>query len=246
MPAILLDPQIWASFLTLTVLEIVLGIDNLIFISIVAGRLPAERQGQARTLGLSLALFMRLALLASISWLVGLTSPIFSVMEHAFSWRDLILAGGGVFLIYKGTKEIHEHIEGAGEEVAEAAARKASFASVIGQILILDVVFSLDSVITAVGMADNLWVMSSAVLVAVVIMLFASGPVARFVDAHPTVKMLALSFLLLIGMVLFADGCGFHVPKGFIYAAMGFSVGVEVLNMLARRKRRSPGPHAEK
>jgi predicted tellurium resistance membrane protein TerC len=238
----LLDPQIWASLLTLTVLEIVLGIDNLIFISIVAGRLPGHMQARARTVGLSLALIMRLALLASISWLVGLTAPVFSVLGHGVSWRDLILAGGGLFLLYKGTKEIHELVEGPEEgETSQDARRKVSFASVIGQIIMLDIVFSLDSVITAVGMADNLWVMSTAVLVAVVIMLFASGTVANFVNRHPSVKMLALSFLLLIGMVLVADGMGFHVPKGFIYAAMGFSVAVESLNLLARRKKQRKG-----
>ena len=237
----LLDPQIWASLVTLTILEIVLGIDNLIFISIVAGRLPAHQQARARSVGLSLALFMRLALLASISWLVGLTATIFSVGGHGFSWRDLILAGGGLFLLYKGTKEIHELVEGGeegGDVTDEAPKRKVSFASVIGQIIVLDIVFSLDSVITAVGMADNLWVMSTAVLVAVVIMLFASGTVANFVNRHPSVKMLALAFLLLIGMVLVADGMGFHVPKGFIYAAMGFSVAVESLNLMARKKRK--------
>ncbi len=234
----LLDPQIWASLLTLTVLEIVLGIDNLIFISIVAGRLPGHLQARARSVGLSLALIMRLALLASISWLVGLTAPVFSMLGHGVSWRDLILAGGGFFLLYKGTKEIHELVEGPEEgETSQDPRRKVSFASVIGQIIVLDIVFSLDSVITAVGMADNLWVMSTAVLVAVVIMLFASGTVANFVNRHPSVKMLALSFLLLIGMVLVADGMGFHVPKGFIYAAMGFSVAVESLNLMARRKK---------
>ncbi len=237
----LLDPQIWASLLTLTILEIVLGIDNLIFISIVAGRLPAHQQARARTVGLALALFMRLALLASISWLVGLTATVFSMGGHGFSWRDLILAGGGLFLLYKGTKEIHELVEGGegdGGVTDEAPKRKVSFASVIGQIIVLDIVFSLDSVITAVGMADNLWVMSTAVLVAVVIMLFASGTVANFVNRHPSVKMLALAFLLLIGMVLVADGMGFHVPKGFIYAAMGFSVAVASLNLMARKKRK--------
>ena len=236
----LLDPQIWASLLTLTGLDIVLGIDNLIFISIVAGRLPAHQQARARTVGLSLALFMRLALLASIAWLVGLTATVFSIGGHGFSWRDLILAGGGLFLLYKGTKEIHELVEGGdhGEATGEAPKRKVTFASVIGQIIVLDIVFSLDSVITAVGMADNLWVMSTAVLLAVAVMFFASGTVANFVNNHPSVKMLALAFLLLIGMVLVADGMGFHVPKGFIYAAMGFSVAAESLNLLARKKRK--------
>jgi predicted tellurium resistance membrane protein TerC len=237
----LADPNIWASFLTLTVLEIVLGIDNLIFSSIVAGRLPVHQQDKARKVGLSLALFMRLALLASISWIVSLTNPLFSVWGQSVSWRDIILIGGGLFLIYKGTKEIHELIEGGhddNEGLTEAPRKKVTFAGVIGQIIVLDIVFSLDSVITAVGMADNLWVMSSAVLVAVLIMLVASGPVANFVNRHPSVKMLALAFLLLIGMVLVADGLGYHVPKGFIYAAMGFSVVVESLNLVARRKRR--------
>jgi predicted tellurium resistance membrane protein TerC len=239
----LLDPNIWASFVTLTVLEIVLGIDNLIFISIVAGKLPIERQAQARTIGLALALITRLLLLASIAWLVGLTQPLFTVLGQSFSWRDLILIGGGIFLIYKGTGEIHEQIEGDahgedGDSEPGSPRRAASFGRTIFQIILLDIVFSLDSVITAVGMADNLWVMSSAVIVAVIIMLFASGPVANFVQAHPTVKMLALAFLLLIGMVLVADGFSFHVPKGFVYTAMGFSVAVEALNLLARRRRK--------
>jgi len=236
----LADPNIWASFITLAVLEIVLGIDNLIFISIVAGRLPAHQQDKARKIGLALALFMRLALLASISWIVSLTNPLFSIMGQSVSWRDIILIGGGLFLLYKGTKEIHELIEGGhGDEVsAEAPKKKVTFAGVIGQIIVLDIVFSLDSVITAVGMADNLWVMSSAVIAAVIVMLVAAAPVANFVNRHPSVKMLALAFLLLIGMVLVADGLGYHIPKGFIYAAMAFSVAVECLNLVAGRKRR--------
>jgi len=236
----LADPNIWASFITLAVLEIVLGIDNLIFISIVAGRLPPHQQDKARKIGLALALFMRLALLASISWIVSLTNPLFSIMGQSVSWRDIILIGGGLFLLYKGTKEIHELIEGGhGDEVsAEAPKKKVTFAGVIGQIIVLDIVFSLDSVITAVGMADNLWVMSSAVIAAVIVMLVAAAPVANFVNRHPSVKMLALAFLLLIGMVLVADGLGYHIPKGFIYAAMAFSVAVECLNLVAGRKRR--------
>lgn len=235
----LADPNIWASFITLTVLEIVLGIDNLIFISIVAGRLPVHQQDKARKVGLALALFMRLALLASISWIVSLTNPLFSIMGQSVSWRDIILIGGGLFLLYKGTKEIHELIEGGHGEDSESEAPKkqVTFAGVIGQIIVLDIVFSLDSVITAVGMADNLWVMSSAVLVAVLVMLVAAAPVSNFVNRHPSVKMLALAFLLLIGMVLVADGLGYHIPKGFIYAAMAFSVAVECLNLVARRKR---------
>jgi predicted tellurium resistance membrane protein TerC len=231
----LTDPNIWASFLTLTALEIVLGIDNLIFVAIATERLPPERRMLARRVGLSLALIMRLALLASIAWIIGLTAPLFEIVGQTFSWRDLILIGGGLFLIYKAVAEIHEQIEGGhGDHAPEPKA--ASFAQVIGSIIVLDIVFSLDSVITAVGMADNLWVMSSAVIVAVIIMLIAASPVAAFVNRHPTVKMLALSFLLLIGVVLVADGFGVHVPKGFVYAAIGFSILVEGLNMARRRK----------
>jgi predicted tellurium resistance membrane protein TerC len=231
------DPQIWASLLTLTALEIVLGIDNLVFIAILAGRLPAERQDRARQVGLALALITRLALLASIVWIIGLTQPLFEVLGHAVSWRDIILIAGGFFLLYKGTREIHERLEGDAPHTATSGAR-ASFGGVIVQIMLLDIVFSLDSVITAVGMANDLWVMAAAIIVAVVIMLGASGPLAAFVDRHPTVKMLALSFLLLIGMTLVADGVGFHVPKGYIYAAISFSVVVELLNQLAARRRR--------
>ena len=231
------DPQIWASLLTLTALEIVLGIDNLIFIAILADRLPAGRRSQARRLGLGLALFVRLGLLASISWIFGLTRPLFELFGQPFSWRDLILIGGGLFLLFKGTREIHERIEGEDHDEAGHVG-KASFAGVIAQILVLDIIFSLDSVITAVGMANHLWVMATAVIIAVVIMLVASEPVAAFVNRHPTVKMLALSFLLLIGMTLLADGVGFHLPKGYIYAAIAFSLLVETLNQLAARRRR--------
>ena len=233
----LTDPQVWASLLTLTALEIVLGIDNLIFIAILADRLPAHQRNRARRLGLALALFVRLGLLASISWIFGLTAPIFELFGHDFSWRDLILIGGGLFLLFKGTREIHERIEGDEEEEAGHGGR-ASFTSVIVQILVLDIVFSLDSVITAVGMANQLWVMATAVIIAVLIMLLAAGPVSGFVNRHPTVKMLALSFLLLIGMTLLADGVGFHLPKGYIYAAIAFSILVEALNQLAARRRR--------
>ncbi len=233
----LTDPQVWASLLTLTALEIVLGIDNLIFIAILADRLPEHQRHRARRLGLALALFVRLGLLSSISWIFGLTAPLFELFGHDFSWRDLILIGGGLFLLFKGTREIHERIEGDEEEEASHRGR-ASFAGVIVQILVLDVVFSLDSVITAVGMANQLWVMATAVIIAVLIMLLAAGPVSGFVNRHPTVKMLALSFLLLIGMTLLADGVGFHLPKGYIYAAIAFSILVETLNQLAARRRR--------
>ena len=233
------NPHVWAALLTLTALEIVLGIDNLIFISVTADRLPKEQQALARRVGLSAALFLRLALLGSVAWIVSLKNPLFSLLGVTFSWRDLILIGGGLFLLYKGTQEIHETIEGGGRDTA--APRAASFARVIASIMALDIVFSLDSVITAVGMSDDFWVMATAVVIAVLVMLFAAGPVAGFVNRHPTVKMLALAFLLLIGMVLVADGFGFHVPKGFIYAAIGFSVFVEGLNMMARKKGRENG-----
>jgi predicted tellurium resistance membrane protein TerC len=237
------DPQIWASLLTLTGLEIVLGIDNIVFIAILAGRLPEERRAQARRVGLALALITRLALLASIAWIIGLTDPLFELRGHPVSWRDIILIAGGLFLLYKGTREIHERLEG-DEPHAVGAKAAASFGSVVAQIMVLDIVFSLDSVITAVGMANELWVMATAVVIAVVIMLAASGPLSAFVDRHPTVKMLALSFLLLIGMTLVADGAGFHLPKGYIYAAIAFSVAVEALNQLAARRRKRPAAAA--
>jgi len=233
----LTDPQIWASLVTLTALEIVLGIDNLVFIAIVAGRLPPERQNGARRVGLALALITRLALLASIVWIIGLTRPVFNVFGQPVSWRDIVLIAGGLFLLYKGTREIHQGLEG-DRLTGDAGGGRTSFAGVVAQITLLDIVFSLDSVITAVGMANTLWVMAAAIVVAVAIMLAASKPLADFVERHPTVKMLALSFLLLIGMTLVADGAGFDVPKGYIYAAIGFSVAVETLNQLAARRRR--------
>lgn len=226
------SPEIWTALITLTALEIVLGIDNVIFISILAGKLPEAQRDRARIIGLSLAMVMRIGLLFSISWVVGLTDPIFSVFGRDISGRDLILLGGGLFLIYKATTEIHEKLEGEESHGVERAA--ASFASVIIQILLLDIVFSLDSVITAVGMADDLGVMVAAVVIAVGVMLFASGGISTFVQRHPTVKMLALSFLLLIGMSLVAEGFHQHIPKGYIYAAMGFSVFVEALNLRLR------------
>ena len=233
---LLAEPQAWISLLTLTVLEVVLGIDNLIFVAILATRLPAEQQRTARRLGLALALGMRLALLASLSWLVGLTEAVFTVGGRGFSWRDLILIGGGLFLLYKSTTEIHHRVEG--EDEAGPAGGSARFWPTITQIIMLDLVFSLDSVITAVGMVDELAIMATAVIVAAVMMLVASGPLSGFVNRHPTVKMLALAFLLMIALVLLADGFGVHVPKGYVYGAMGFSVAVEALNLLARRRRR--------
>src|SRR5207248_4870624 len=235
----IIDLEIWASLLTLTALEIVLGIDNLVFIAILAGRLPAERQNQARQIGLALALLTRLALLASIAWIIGLTQPLFDLFGQPVSWRDMVLIAGGLFLLYKGTREIHHALEGDGVEGNEPENGRTSFVGVVTQVMFLDVIFSLDSVITAVGMANTLWVMATAITIAVAIMLGASRPLAEFVQRHPTVKMLALSFLMLIGMTLIADGAGIHVPKGYIYAAIGFSVGVEALNQLAARRRRS-------
>jgi predicted tellurium resistance membrane protein TerC len=234
----LATPEHLVSLLTLAALEIVLGIDNLIFIAIVANRLPAHRQSLARRVGLIAALFMRLGLLAVISWIMRLTQPLFSVLDWSFSWRDIILIVGGLFLVYKGTAEIHERLEGDEPHTEGGTTRHPSFLATIVQIMLLDIVFSIDSVITAVGMASELWVMMTAVVIAVLVMLLAADPVSAFVNRHPTVKMLALSFLLLIGMTLVADGFGVHVPKGYIYAAIGFSIGVETLNQLAARRSR--------
>lgn len=230
------NPGIWAALLTLTALEIVLGIDNLIFISITADRLPKHQQALARRLGLSLAVIMRLALLASISWIASLTYSVIEVAGNSFSWRDFILIGGGIFLLYKGTVEIHELIEGSHSQVTAGKAVQITLTSALVSIMMLDIVFSLDSVITAVGMANNFWVMAAAIVIAVIIMIVASGPVSSFINRHQTVKMLALAFLILIGVVLIADGFGMHVPKGIIYAAIAFSIFVETLNSMARRK----------
>jgi predicted tellurium resistance membrane protein TerC len=230
----LADPQIWASFVTLAVLEIILGIDNIIFIAIATEKLPESQRASARRVGLILALLLRLVFLAMISWIIGLTAPLFTAFGHAVSWRDLILLAGGLFLLYKATVEVHAAIE---EKEEGHAIKAASFAAIIGQIIILDLVFSLDSVITAVGMTDNLPVMYAAVILAVGTMLWASGPISTFVHRHPTVKMLALSFLLLVGVALIADGLQFHIPRGYLYFAIAFSLGVEVLNLLAKRRQ---------
>jgi predicted tellurium resistance membrane protein TerC len=233
------NPEIWLSLVTLSALEIVLGIDNLVFIAILTGRLPAHQRALGRKVGLALALVTRLMLLATLAWIVGLTEPVFSVAGKGFSWRDAILIGGGLFLLYKATVEIHEMVEK--EEDAPDSPHGAAgvtFRGVVLQIAVIDIIFSLDSVITAVGMADQLWVMVTAVVVAMIIMIVASNPLAEFVAAHPTVKMLALAFLLLIGVILIADGLGLHVPKGYIYFALAFSVAVETLNHWVRRRRR--------
>ena len=231
------DPAIWVSLVTLMALEIVLGIDNLVFISILAARLPAEQQAKARKVGLALALISRLALLATLAWIIGLTEPFITIGKFGLSWRDVILIGGGLFLLYKATHEIHNEVEG-DEEDKGPGKTAASFAAVVSQIAVIDIIFSLDSVITAVGMADQLWVMVVAVIAAVIVMLVASDPLAKFISAHPTVKMLALSFLLLIGVMLIAEGLHFHIPKGYVYFALGFSVIVEALNTWAQRRRR--------
>jgi predicted tellurium resistance membrane protein TerC len=233
----LADPHVWAALATLTVLEIVLGIDNIIFISILSGKLPEHQQKGARRTGLAAAMLMRIALLFSLSWVIGLTAPMFTVVGQEISGRDLILILGGLFLIFKATREIHERLEGDGEHHAGAARKAATFGSVIVQIMLLDIVFSLDSVITAVGMAEDLWVMIAAVVIAVVIMMISSEAISGFVHRHPTVKILALSFLLLIGVSLIAEGFDQHIPKGYIYFAMAFSVFVEVVNLKVRAGR---------
>jgi predicted tellurium resistance membrane protein TerC len=229
------DIDIWASLLTLTALEIVLGIDNVIFISILTGRLPRHQQRRAQILGLGLAMVMRLLLLFSLSWVMQLTSDLFTVAGEGISGRDLILLIGGAFLIAKATREVHNSLEG--EEHGHGGAAVATMGSVLAQIAIVDMVFSLDSVITAVGMVDDIAVMVAAVVFAVLIMMIAAGPISRFVDEHPTVKMLALSFLLLVGFTLVGEGVDFHTPKGYIYTAMAFSFGVEMLNIRAKKAR---------
>jgi len=231
---LLTDPQAWLAFTTLLALEVVLGIDNVVFIAILAGKLPADQQAKARRLGLGLAAITRVMLLFTLAWMIKLTTPLFAVMGHEISGRDLILIGGGLFLIAKSTHEVHEKLEG--EEGRKSAKVAATFASVIGQILLLDLVFSLDSIITAVGLVDELPIMVAAVIVAVGVMIAFAGIISRFVDHHPTIKMLALSFLMLIGLSLMAEGLDVHVPKGMIYSAMGFSLFVEMLNLRIRAK----------
>jgi len=233
------DPQAWIALGTLTALEIVLGIDNIIFISVLVGRLPEHKRQRARVVGLSLAMVMRILLLVSITWIMRLSQPLFAVWGRAFSGRDLILIGGGLFLLVKSTFEIHSSLEG-GEHGGGAPAAAATLAHVLTQITLLDIVFSLDSVITAVGLAQHLPVMILAIIIAVGVMMISSGPIGTFVDGHPTIKMLALSFLILVGVTLVAEGMTFHIPKGYIYFAMAFSCGVEMLNMKIRKPAREP------
>lgn len=230
----LTDPQIWLGLLTLTALEIVLGIDNVVFISILSGRLPASSQRKARLWGLALAMVMRVLLLLSLSWIMGLTQPLFTIWNGSLSGRALILIGGGLFLLAKSTREIHHSLEEAGQTAPQS--KSVSFSSVLVQIVLLDIVFSLDSVITAVGMVDEIGVMIAAVMIAVAAMMIFAGSISRFISQHPTLKMLALSFLLLIGVNLIGDGLGFHIPKGYTYFAMGFSVVVEILNIKIRKR----------
>jgi predicted tellurium resistance membrane protein TerC len=234
---LLSDPAAWAALVTLVVMEVVLGIDNLIFISILSNKLPPEHRQRVRRIGISLALIMRLALLSMIAWIVSLTAPVFTVMDNAFSWKDMILIAGGLFLLWKATKEIHHSVDtkASHELLDKKDVVISNVGSAIFQIILLDLVFSIDSILTAVGMTDHLPIMVVAVLVAVAVMLLAADPLANFINDNPTVVMLALGFLLMIGMVLIAEGFGAHVPKGYIYTAMAFSAAVEILNMISRK-----------
>ena len=234
------DPSIWLSLVTLAGLEIVLGIDNIVFIAILTNRLPEAQRAAARKTGIALALLTRLALLSAIAWVATLTTPVLTIAGLGLSWRDIILIGGGVFLLVKGTHEIHNEVEGDHAEDESAAAKgRAAFGAIVAQIAVVDIIFSLDSVITAVGMAEHLWVMILAIVIAMAMMLVASTPLANFVSSHPTVKMLALSFLMMIGVFLIADGLHFHIPKGYLYFSLAFSIAVEALNYTVRRRRRA-------
>ena len=236
--ALMSDPAAWLALATLVVMEVVLGIDNLVFVALLSNKLPEQDRRRGRAFGLGLALVLRLALLSALAFIVGLTAPVLVLMGHAFSWRDLILVAGGLFLVWKATREIHESVEPE-TEAACADRPPIGFASAVLQILALDLVFSIDSILTAVGMTDQLPIMAVAVIIAVGLMLAASGPISAFIRRNPSIVILALGFLLMIGMALIAEGCGVHVPKGYIYAAMAFSGFVEGLNMLARKRRRS-------
>lgn len=231
----LTDPHVWLAFITLTAMEIVLGIDNIIFLAILVGRLPKAQQKRARFIGLSLAMVTRILLLLSLTWLMKLTAPLFAILGNEISGRDIVLIVGGLFLLFKSTMEIHTSLEGAEHE--EKAGGSASFIGVVSQIAVIDIIFSLDSVITAVGLAQHVEVMVAAIIIAVIVMMLSAGAISDFIDRHPTIKMLALSFLLLIGVALIADGFELHIPKGYIYFAMAFSVMVEMLNLKLRKKR---------
>lgn len=231
------NPTILASLVTLTVMEIVLGIDNIVFISVIVGRLPEPSATRARQIGLGLALIFRIIFLLTLFWLIGLTEPVMTVFGHDISWRDLVLLGGGLFLLVKATHEIHHDVEGE-DDGAVASKVAGSFGLIIAQIALIDLVFSVDSIITAIGMADFISVMVVAVIIAMMVMYFASGPVSAFIGRHPTTRMLALAFLLMIGIALIADGAGFHIPRGYLYVAMAFSAGVELLNVIAGRNRK--------
>jgi len=237
---LLTDPTAWASLLTLTLLEVVLGVDNVIFLSIVTSRLPAAQQPRARRIGLILALGGRVVLLLALGWLIGLTAPLLSFLGVELSWRDLILAVGGLFLIYKATTEIHVMLEGENAGGHGGKPGSAVFAAVLVQIFLLDLVFSLDSVLTAIGMADEIIIMVAAVTIAIGVMIVAAEPLSAFVQRHPTVKMLALSFLLLIGVALIADGFEFHIPRGYLYFGVAFATAIEILNLIARKRRTDP------
>ncbi|MGZ3276012.1 MAG: TerC family protein [Caulobacteraceae bacterium] len=236
--ALIVSPAAWLALLTLVTMEVVLGIDNLVFVALVSNKLPEESRKKGRAIGLGLALVLRLVLLSALVFIVGLTKPVLTLFGHEFSWRDLILLAGGLFLVWKATTEIHQSVESNGHEAQDVRQKPIGFASAILQILLLDLVFSIDSILTAVGMTDQLPIMAAAVIIAVLLMLLASGPIAGFIHRNPTIVMLALGFLLMIGMALIAEGCGVEVPKGYIYAAMAFSAFVEGLNMLARKRRR--------
>jgi predicted tellurium resistance membrane protein TerC len=238
MMELLTDPQVWIALATLTALELVLGIDNIVFISILVDKLPPEKRELARRIGLFMAMFMRIGLLLVLAWIIGLTAPLFTVMSQEISGRDLILIGGGLFLIWKSTGEIHQSMEG--EEGHSSGAVKATFTAVILQIMVVDMVFSLDSIITAVGMVDRIEVMIAAVVLSVGLMMLFAGTIGRFVSAHPTIKMLALAFLVVVGVVLIAEGFDQHVPKGYVYFAMAFSLGVETLNIRLRKRSAKP------
>ena len=237
--ALIMDPAAWLALATLVVMEVVLGIDNLVFVAVLSNKMPEEDRKRGRAIGLGLALVMRLLLLSTLAFIVGLTAPVLTLMGHAFSWRDLILLAGGLFLVWKATREIHESVDPAGDGAEHPERPAIGFASAVMQILALDLVFSVDSILTAVGMTDQLPIMAAAVIIAVGLMLAAAGPISAFIRRNPSIVMLALGFLLMIGMALIAEGCGVEVPKGYIYAAMAFSGFVEGLNMLARKRRRS-------